>query len=268
MAVGRAMHTAMHTLALKIAITPALILAATLAGRRWGEAIGGWLVGLPLTSGPVVYFLAIERGTGFAAEASRGSIAGIMAQVAFGLAYCAAAGCGGWPFCVAAGSVAFGLCAGALQGADLALAPVFLLAMASLVAARRLLPAPATPLAAPGPSGRADLPARMIAATAIVVAITTAAPVLGAQLSGLLATFPVFASVLAIFAHRSRGPAGARQVFDGLFAGLFAFGGFFLVLSLSIESLGIAAAFIAATLAALLIQAASWAGLRRKWITA
>src|SRR5215218_6073961 len=35
-------------------------LLASLAVRRWGDAIGGWLVGLPLTSGPVAAFLAIQ----------------------------------------------------------------------------------------------------------------------------------------------------------------------------------------------------------------
>ncbi len=61
----------MQTLALKLAATPLLIGAATLAGRRWGQAIGGWLVGLPLTSGPIALFLALDHGTQFAARAGR-----------------------------------------------------------------------------------------------------------------------------------------------------------------------------------------------------
>ena len=60
----------------KLVLTPALIAAASLAGRRWGHAVSGWLVGLPLTSGPVALFLALERGTTFAADASLGSLAG------------------------------------------------------------------------------------------------------------------------------------------------------------------------------------------------
>ena len=42
----------MGTLALKLTLTPILILTASLASRRWGQAIGGWLVSLPLTTGP------------------------------------------------------------------------------------------------------------------------------------------------------------------------------------------------------------------------
>jgi len=73
-------------LAVKLIVTPLMILAASLVGRRWGDAMGGWLVGLPLTSGPVAVFLAVEHGPGFAAEASAGSLAGVVAQAGFCLA--------------------------------------------------------------------------------------------------------------------------------------------------------------------------------------
>ena len=45
----------MPVLALKLILTPLLIGGASLAARRWGPAIGGWLVSLPLTSGPVTF---------------------------------------------------------------------------------------------------------------------------------------------------------------------------------------------------------------------
>src|SRR6184192_563504 len=104
------------TLALKLVLTPALIAIATLAGRRFGPSIGGWLVGLPFTSGPVSLFLALEQGTSFAAAAALGAI-GLIAEP------------------------------------------------------------PALPAAVPPP--RWDLPARMIVATSLVVAITGVAPILG-----------------------------------------------------------------------------------------
>src|SRR4029077_20326398 len=52
---------AMDTLVLKVVATPLLILGARLASRRWGEIVGGWFVGLPLTSGPVCFFLALDH---------------------------------------------------------------------------------------------------------------------------------------------------------------------------------------------------------------
>src|SRR2546427_679588 len=57
-------------LLLKLLLTPLFILIITLIGRRWGSLVSGWLVGLPLTSAPVVLFLALEQGTAFASRAA------------------------------------------------------------------------------------------------------------------------------------------------------------------------------------------------------
>jgi hypothetical protein len=80
---------------------------------------------------------------------------------------------------------------------------------------------------------------------------------LGARLAGLLATFPVFAAILAVFAHRAQGSAVAQHVVRGLLLGLFAFSGFFLVIALTIERIGIAASFVMASLVACTIQAST-----------
>ena len=80
---------------LKVLLAPLLILLATLAGRRWGPAVGGWLAGLPLTSGPVSLILALEQGPEFAARAALGTLFGLISLAAFSFAYGAAAP-GGW----------------------------------------------------------------------------------------------------------------------------------------------------------------------------
>jgi hypothetical protein len=97
----------------------------------------------------------------------------------------------------------------------------------------------------------------MVAATALVLGLTALAPYAGPRLSGLLATYPVFAAVLAVFGQHGRGAAAAIQVLRGLLTGLFAFIGFFAALTLSLPPLGIAAGFALATGVALAIQAAS-----------
>jgi|SRR5918994_6276414 hypothetical protein len=96
----------------------------------------------------------------------------------------------------------------------------------------------------------------MVITTALVVGLTGLAPVLGPRLSGVLASFPVYAAILTVFAHRA-GVAPAGQVLRGLLVGLFSFGTFFRVLGGLIERLGVAGGFVAATIAALVIQAAS-----------
>jgi hypothetical protein len=87
--------------------------------------------------------------------------------------------------------------------------------------------------------------------------LTASAPLLGPQLTGLLAPFPVYAAILTVFAQRQRGPAAAGGVLRGLLLGLSAFATFFLVVATLITPLGIALTFVIAILSALLVQAAS-----------
>ncbi|MGA8398664.1 MAG: hypothetical protein WB697_02165, partial [Stellaceae bacterium] len=101
----------MDTLPLKLTVTPLLILAASLASRRWGEIIGGWFVGLPLTSAPVCFFLALDQGEGFAAAASLGCLAGAASEAGFGLVYGIVARHSGWPPTLIAASLGFAVCA-------------------------------------------------------------------------------------------------------------------------------------------------------------
>jgi hypothetical protein len=254
----------MNTLALKISVTPVLILAASLAGRRWGETVGGWLVGLPLTSAPVCFFLALDQGTGFAAAAGIGCLAGAAAEAGFTIAYGQMSRRFGWPAALAAASFAFFAGVAVLGWAALRLWPLVAGVCAALCLALRLMPrldgrglaVPAVP--------RWDIPARVVVATTVVLGITALAPTLGPRLSGLFATYPVFAAVMATFSHHARGPAAGLQVLRGLMTGLFAFTGFFAVLSLALQPLGIAAGFAAATAVALVIQAASLVVLRRR----
>jgi len=99
-----------------------------------------------------------------------------------------------------------------------------------------------------------DLPGRMVLATALVLAITGSATVMGPRLAGLLATIPLYASILAAFAHTLVGPSAAIGVWRGLLFGLFGFGAFYLTLALSLEPLG-PTAFAVAIAAAVVMQA-------------
>jgi hypothetical protein len=254
----------MDILVLKLVAAPLLIGMASLAGRRWGETISGWFIGLPLTSGPVCFFLAVEQGAGFAAAAARGCLAGAAAEAGFCLAYAIAAQrSGNWLRAIGAGTIAFAVAAAAMQ---LTAPPLWLLAAIvylGLILALRLMPRLAAGRAQLPRPPRWDLPARMIVASVLVFVLTEVAPVFGAGLSGLLATYPLFGAVLAAFAHHLSGAAAAGRVLRGLLIGLFGFTGFFLLLTLAIEPIGIAAAFAAATALALAIQGGSLWALRR-----
>ena len=253
----------MNILALKLVVTPLLILAASLAGRRWGETVSGWFVGLPLTSGPVCFFLAVAQGPEFAATAALGCLAGAAAEAGFAVAYARTATRTRWPAALAAGSLAYFAAALLLGAAALPFVMLTGVVAAALAVGLTLLPRKrAAPLKLPAPPAW-DIPARMAVATALVFGLTELAPWVGAKASGLMATYPAFAAVLAAFAHGARGPAAATGVLRGLLVGLFGFTGFFAVLALTLAPLGLAAAFAAATLVALAIQGLTFAALRR-----
>jgi hypothetical protein len=244
-----------HNVAVKVVVTPLLIGGASLAGRRWGHRVSGWLVGLPLTSGPVAFFLATDQGADFASKAAVGMLAATISQVAFALAYRTVAR-RGWLAPFAAGCAGFAATTVGLAYLHWPALPTFALVTATLVAGYAVTrqPDPAAPTAiALRKPARWDIPVRMAAATAVVLAITTLAPIIGPHLAGLLSPFPVFGAVLALFTHHTHGPASGIAVLDGLIMGLAAPAVFFLALALTLPPLGLVS-FAIATVAALIVQ--------------
>jgi hypothetical protein len=252
----------LDTLWLKLALTPLLIGGASYAGRRWGEGIGGWLVGLPLTSAPVAFFLALDQDAAFVAAFAHGSLLGVVAETMFALGYGLAAARGPWPLGVAAGTLMFALATVAVADVGLGLVILFLIGNAVLALALFAFPR-GSPAPAVRPRPQWDIPARMLVATLLVLGLTQAAPALGARLAGIFSSFPVFASTLAVFAHRQQDAGAAVSVLRGLLFGLFGYTGFFLALGLAIEPAGLAPAFTAAILVNLSVQGLTLWVLRR-----
>lgn len=252
----------MTILALKLILTPTLIAAVSLAGRRWGPGVSGWLVGLPLTSGPVALFLALEQGPAFAANAAKGILAGGISIAAFCLAFGYLSVRWGWQLTTLVSWLIFLACTWALRQVTLALGLLVLAIAAALALALVLLPdRPGPSVSVPSPWW--NIPARVVLATAFVLALTGLAPVLAPHLSGLLAPFPIFASILAAFTLRLYGPGAVAHLLRGIVLGLFAFVGFFLVVAMLIQAAGIGAAFVTAAVVALVVQGASLRLLQR-----
>jgi len=248
-----------ESLILKLVVTPALIGAASLAGRRWGAAVGGWLVGIPFTSAPIALFLALDHGTSFAASASVGMLLGTISQAIFCLAYSWSASRGvPWLASFGFGCVGFAASTVVLHLLSVPLVPASLATLLALVVVLLLVPrTPDKSEESEGPatsSPRWDIPARMVVATVFVVLLTAVAPLLGPYLSGLLSPFPLFGAVLVVFVHRSEGATSAMKLLGGFLFGLFAPAGFFVALSALIEPLGIGLGFAAATATALVAQ--------------
>ena len=253
----------MTLLLLKLSLTPGLIGLATIVSRRYGPAVGGLLIALPFTSFPVLLLLTLDHGPAFAAQATEGSLAGAVALAAFCLTYARTGGRLPWWGSFVAACGAFALVGIALRTiGEVPLPALIAAAIAAPAAAFRLLPASESLPEAIVPP-RWDLPARMVVGAAVVLGITTSSTILGPELSGLLATFPVFVTVLAIFTHRREGPARTVLLLGGALAGMFATIVFFIVIRLGLVPLGTIVAFPLGLAAALAIQACALILMRR-----
>jgi hypothetical protein len=249
--------------ALKLLLAPLLIALVTLAGRRWGPAVAGALVGLPLTSGPVVFILALQHGTAFAAQSAVGALWGVIPLASFYLIYARLAHAARWPACFAGGLAAYAVAALPLRGVTLAAPAAAGATVAFLALVLVLLPAARAPSAVPRPPAW-DIPLRMVVAAAMVVLLTTLARTLGPRLAGFLSPFPVMGAVLTVFTHRLEGEGAAVRVVRGMVIASFTFTAFFLILAELLVRWGIAAAFATAIAAAALLHGASLAALAQR----
>jgi len=237
-------------LLLKLFLVPGLVAVVTLAVRRWGPAVGGWLAGLPIVAGPVLVFYALEQGDVFAARAAHGTLAGLIATVAFAVAYARASRRLPWYFCMPLGWVVFAAAILVLYFTQPGLVVSLLVLVAATVLGRRALRR--VRFAEPGlrtetyvgrvppkadPPG--DLIIRLVATATLVLVLTGLASRLGPAWSGLLSAFPVLTTIVAVFSHAQRGAAAAIAFLNGYLQAIVGFGLFCVVMARGLESLGL-----------------------------
>jgi len=239
---------------LKIALPPVLVAVVSIAARLWGPTLGALLMGLPWLTGPVLFFLALDRGPAFGVDACTGIEIGVLCICAYMLAYGITTWVARWPACIAAAGGAFAASAWATLGLEIALVPAAGAAAAGLVATYLLLPRPAAD-ALPAPLPWWDIPARMLATLALVAGITLSADALGPQLSGVVSTFPAIVTVLGTFTHHQWGRDAVRAMLRGITLSLLAFVAFFLTVGLALPALGLAGAYVLAAAVALPVSA-------------
>lgn len=254
----------MDILLLKLILSPLIIGSASLAGRKWGHAVSGWLIGLPLTSGPIMFFLSLTHHKSFVMISALGTLSGGFPLVAFCLVYAWMSRRFRWPASTAVSLLAYFSFVVAMQSVVVSILPLYLIDILAILTGIRLMPEPGTPPAGDSKPGSWDIPARIVIGTSFILLLTGFASLLGARLTGLLATIPLYTIILTVFAHRSQGPAGAINVLRGLLFGLFAFASFFLALWFFFDHADVPWAFVLAAISALLVQGGSLLILRQK----
>jgi hypothetical protein len=240
-------------LLLKLAVPPVLVAVISLAARAWGPTVGALLMGLPWLTGPVLFFLTLEKGADFGVGASAGILLGVVCLCAYLLVWGMSSAVGPWPVCLVAASVAFAAAGSAMQGFRFDLVTAAGLAAICLLLTYLLLPRAASTVM-PAPLPWWDIPARMVATVALVAVISITADLLGPQLSGIVATFPVIVSVVGAFTHSQWGRDAARHMLRGLAVSLLAFVAFFLVVGLALPVVGLVGSYLVAVVAALLMS--------------
>jgi hypothetical protein len=255
-------------LALKLTLVPSFLLIVSMSGKWWGPAIAGWLAGLPVVAGPILYLLVLQHGASFGAQAATLSLAAILASEAFNFGYAWTCRVANWRVALAAGLAAWFACANALallRGAASTSAAfawststsstVWALAAAALGVGFGNAFLPKSRAVAKGaPLTRIDLATRMLAGIALTLIVTALSGRLGAGWSGLLAVFPLMGVVLSVASHRAHGPAFVIALLRGMVAGRFSFGAFCLFLSFALTREPALPAFAQAAALAVLVQ--------------
>jgi hypothetical protein len=211
---------------------------------------------MPLTSGPVIFFVALSHDVAFAANAALGVISGGLSLVAYTLTYAWLATRFRWYIALAGSLLVFATSTVLLQSVTIPMIPIFLVVCAAIALGLRLMP---DDVLEPGDSqpGPWDIPSRILIGTSFILLLSGSASLIGPRLTGLLTTIPLYVTILTVFAHRHQGPAAAAHVLRGLLYGLFAFAAFFITLSLLIQKAGIAVSFLAGIAGALAVQGIS-----------
>lgn len=241
------------TLLLKLFLVPALIYIVTMAGRKWGPTVAGWMAAFPVVAGPILMVFTAEHGVQFGSRAAQGTLLAVLAVLTFNLVYVWASA----RFTVVGSMVcallAWALALSGLRYVQLAPEPVFAIVLFALLVAPQLFPHLPARLAETGTAPN-DLPWRMLLAMLLVLLVTFSAAHLGPRMSGFLAMFPVMSIVLTGFSHRYSGRAFAVSLLRGIAFGYFSFATFCFVLIKLLPTQAVAIAFIAAFGCALMVQ--------------
>jgi hypothetical protein len=235
---------------LRLALVPMAVWLASLAARKWGHSVSGYLGGFPLIGGPLTLYLALDHGTEFAARSATVTLGVILAQGIYLVTFSRLARRHRWPVALGGGWTVFAACAFVVILLPLSPPVALLLAALGLGTAWRALPHPREE--APPPSiPPVELRLRLGAALALAGAILWGANAFGPVVSGLLLSMPVTGSIMPPFTLALYGADAVARLTRGFVVGLSGFTAFFFTISSGLVAWGIAAGFIAAVVAAL-----------------
>lgn len=239
-------------LVLKLSLVPFFLLIISKSGAWWGPGIAGWLAGLPVVAGPILYLLVVMHGPEFGVRAATLSLSAILASEAFNFAYAWSCRSWRWPGALAVALLAWLVCATVL--ACMPVSPAWALgaALIGVTFGQTLLPRARARTTGTTLTHR-DLVSRMAAGALLTLLVTAWSARVGAGWSGILAVFPLLGSILSVSSHRAHGAEFVISMLRGMVLGRFSFAAFCLCLVFALPHYG-TVAFLLASVAAVIVQ--------------
>ncbi len=250
-------------LALKLLLIASTVYLSSMAARFGGHRLSGLITGMPMIIGPIFALLLHDHGPARTGEIALATLVCFPATLMHSVVFAWACRRMHWVACLLLATLAYLLCALALNA--LALPPMAVGAIAALSPAAALRLMPAVPGGGAGAGAavripRQELVLRIAAALAMAASIIVGADFLPVFVSGLLLAVPITGAVLPCFTLPRYGAAATVQLLGGFARGLHGFCAFVLLMYMLLPVLPGPAAFCLSLLAAAL---AGWAASRR-----
>ncbi|MBO0930230.1 hypothetical protein [Fibrella aquatilis] len=232
----------MPLLLTKLILMPLVMALVTLAGRRWGNKVGGVIASMPWIAGPILLFFILEQGKDFGIRAVPGILTGVLSLVGFCLSYAWLSRRFRWWLTLPIAYVVYVLVAQVFTHIHLNLLVVYGLILVCVALALWGFPVP-TNQSVPPRQLPYDLIIRMVVATLFMLTITALASLLGPTWSGILTPFPIITSILAVFSHVGQSSNGAIVSLRGIVTGLFGFTTFLFLQAFFLREFSVALSF-------------------------
>ena len=205
----------MVTLAIKVLLAPIFIAFAYFIQKKYGPKVGGIFVAIPFIAMPILLVIYFDHGAEFLHRAILGSYTGQTAVLIYIYVYSHLARTRSWIFCFTASSLSFLIAAPILSS----VMPNLWMAIALWFITWCVLQRTAVPfdeLAQLPRSPKWDLPMRIISALALIFLVTGTSAILGPELSGAIAMYPVMTSIMSSFNHARFDANSAIAFLNGL----------------------------------------------------
>jgi hypothetical protein len=242
----------MMFLILRLLLAPLAVLASTVAQRRFGHAISGLIVGLPLASLPLLWLVAVQHGDAFAGTMTAALLVGGIAEAAVLWLYAHFTTRLAPLAALVVAVVSFALVAIVVHVLGLSALIAGVVTALGFAVALWWWPSSA-PDSVAGP-GRSRITVQVVLAAIFTFVLVTLAGRLGPVWSGLLDALPAMSMMMAFFTHQDNGAAASSGFLRGVTRGSFSYLAAMLVLAELLHTGDLLLAFASALVAALAVQ--------------